>query len=376
MGEKAEQVRAMIGLNMIPGLGSRRIRLLLDHFRHPAEIFKADKAELMSLDGIGSSSALAIRTFEEWSEADKQIRMAERSDIEMMLLTDSDYPVLLRQIFDPPPILWIRGDREVLSSKGLAVVGTRDPSLYGKNTALKFARTLSEQGLCIYSGLAYGIDTIAHHGALEGGGKTVAVLGSGLDKVYPGRNRLLAKKIVDQGGAVITEFPFGTDPDAGNFPVRNRIVSGLSLGVIVIESGLQGGSMITADLALDQNREVFAVPHPVHQPGGMGCNYLIKTGAAKLVQDLSDIIEEMPAGTVANVTNGESLRVKQPKKWEEIVADPFQIRICKLLTSSSMQIDDMAEQLDTDTGKLLVALLDLEMKEVVVQRAGKKFEIL
>lgn len=371
MAERRRELRSLLALNSIPGLGSHRVRILLDHFKDPEEVFNSGRRDLLKVDGIGESSALSVLSFKKWDETDRNLDRVLDSGIELMGLTDPDYPTLLKQIYDPPTLLWIRGSRDVLSVSGIAVIGTREPTLYGKNTGLELASNLSEAGLCINSGLAYGIDTIAHHSALKTGGKTIAVLGSGIDRIYPGRNRFLVKEIVESGGAVITEFPPGTKPDAGNFPIRNRIVSGLSLGVLVVESGVQGGSMITADLALDQNREVFSVPHPLHNVSGTGCNYLIKTGAAKLVQVAGDILDELSG--FENASGYEARHLSTKKNWREEEMDDVQISICEALVDENIQIDDLAERLNADTGKLLVSLLDLEMRELVIQKAGKVF---
>jgi DNA processing protein len=202
----------------------------------------------------------------------------------------------------------------------------------------------------------------------------VAVLGSGIDNLYPRKNADLANRIVKSGGAVITEFPLGTNPDAGNFPVRNRIVSGMSLGIVVIESGIKGGSMITADLGLDQNREVFAVPHPIGNPSGTGCNYLIKRGAAKLVQTVDDILEELP---VEYEVDSESHSVAEEKaSWRDKDLDETAIKICKVLEEKAYQVDDLSDAIGINTSQLLVSLLQLEMDGIVLQRAGKNFELL
>ena len=233
---------------------------------------------------------------------------------------------------------------------------------------------LAEEGLCIFSGLAYGIDTIGHQAALKVGASTVAVLGSGIDNLYPKSNADVANHIVKSGGAVISEFPPGAMPDKGNFPLRNRVVSGLSLGVVVIESGIKGGSMITAELALDQNREVFAVPHPLDNPSGTGCNYLIKKGAAKLVQVVEDILVELPINFSGE---SDSIAIEEPKTqgWREYDLDELSKRICEELEKKSFQIDDLADELNANTSQLLVALLQLEMQDLVTQKAGKNFEL-
>lgn len=362
----------MIALSIIPRLGIQRLRHILKHSNSPSDIFSYGKRKLKSFEGIGEASALAILSFNEWDRVEEIIQQSERAKAKIITYADPAYPGLLKQIYDPPLLFWLKGNPEALSEKGVAVVGTRNYTSYGKKMASRLSAKLAEQGLCIFSGLAYGIDAIAHKSAVEAGAKTVAVLGSGINNLYPQKNAPLANQIVKSGGAVITEFPLGAKPDAGNFPVRNRIVSGLSLGVLVVESGLEGGSMITADLGLDQNREVFAVPHTLDNISGSGCNYLIKRGAAKLVQTVDDILVELPIEQ--NHTPAESV-AENRINWKEIDLSEEEQAICETLSKKAYQIDDLADELDLGTSSLLVLLLQLEMQEIVAQKAGKIFEL-
>lgn len=372
--QNSSTLRTLIALSIIPGLGTRRVRSLLKETDDVAGIFKLSKAQLRSVEGIGEASILSILSFDAWESVDEIIERTQKSGSQIITLADDEYPALLKQIYDPPVLFWIKGNPEALSEKGVAVIGTRNPTSYGKKMAEKFSTELAQEGLCIFSGLAYGIDTIAHKSALEVGGKTVAVLGSGIDNLYPKSNAGIANQIVKSGGAVITEFPMGTNPDAGNFPIRNRIVSGLSLGVLVIESGIQGGSMITADLALDQNREVFAIPQTLENPSGSGCNYLIKKGTAKLVQTIDDILEEIPI-ELTGKSHTEVHEVSVSKGWRERNLDDLSCTICELLEKKATQIDDLSDLLKVNTSQLLVALLQLEMQGLVSQKAGKIFEL-
>lgn len=367
-------LRTFLALNLISGLGSKRIKLLAQAFEEPSTIFKLSKTELRSVETIGEASALSILSFDNWDEVEEIIKATEKVKAQIITIADPEYPPLLKQIYDPPALFWIKGNPEVLSKPGIGVIGTRHATTYGKKTAEKLSKELGEQGLCIFSGLAHGIDAIAHKAALDVGAPTVAVLGSGIDNLYPRENAALANRIVKEGGAVITEFPLGTNPDAGNFPVRNRIVSGMSLGVLVVESGMQGGSMITADLALDQNREVFVVPHTLENLSGSGCNYLIKTGAGKLVQSVDDILEELPLeqGDTSSSTKKE---IPEPKLWQEEDLDDLSKKVCELLERGEAQIDAIGDELGVNTSQLLVTLLQLEMKELVVQKAGKIFQL-
>ncbi|WP_421775128.1 DNA-processing protein DprA [Gracilimonas sp.] len=372
MGKKKKKHRVLVALSLIPGFGSRRIYKLLKNIDEPEEIFDLGKRKLRSVEGIGEASALSILSFDDWEKVDHLLEKTDKTGAEIITLADPEYPPLLKQIYDPPALFWIKGNPEALSKPGVAVVGTRNTSAYGRNMAKKLTGELAEQGLCIFSGLAYGIDSIAHQTAIEYEAPTVAVLGSGIDNLYPRKNADLANQIVKSGGAVITEFPLGTNPDAGNFPVRNRIVSGMSLGVLVVESGLKGGSMITADLGLDQNREVFAVPHPLGTPSGTGCNYLIKRGAAKLVQTVDDILEELPIEHSAE----SSVREEKKVSWRDKELDETAIKICEALEEKPYQVDDLSDAIGVNTSRLLVSLLQLEMDGVVLQKAGKNFELL
>ncbi|MEQ9308438.1 MAG: DNA-processing protein DprA [Balneolaceae bacterium] len=369
-----QNLRTILALSLISGLGSKRIKLLVKAFDEPAKIFRLSKSELRSVESIGEASALSILAFKRWDDVDHILKETEKNKSQIVTIADAEYPTLLKQIYDPPALFWIKGNREVLSKAGVGVIGTRNATPYGKKMAEKLSKEMGEKGLCIFSGLAHGIDAISHKAALDVGAPTVAVLGSGIDNLYPKENASLANRIVKEGGAVITEFPLRTNPDAGNFPVRNRIVSGMSLGVLVVESGIKGGSMITADLALDQNREVFAVPHTLDNLYGSGCNYLIKTGAAKLVQTVDDILEELPIeqGKKASINKN---NFPEPKLWKNEELDDLSKKICEFLEKGESQIDVMSDELEINTSQLLVTLLQLEMKELVLQKVGKIFSL-
>ncbi len=368
-----QNLRTLLALSLISGLGPRRVKQLVQTVKDPGSIFSLTKQELCQVEGIGEASALSILTFNRWDEVDCIIRNTERIRSRIITLIDPEYPELLKQIYDPPVLFWIKGEVNALSKPGIGVIGTRNTTSYGRKMANKLSKELGKEGLCIYSGLAEGIDSIAHEAALEVHAPTVAVLGSGIDNLYPRNNADLANQIIKNDGAVITEFPPGTKPDAGNFPIRNRVVSGLSLGVLVVESGIQGGSMITADLALDQNREVFTIPHTLDNASGTGCNYLIKTGAAKLVQSLDDILDELPH------TQNKKSEVKPVAKpapaWRKEDLNELDKKICETLETGSLQIDILADTLSENVSQLLVNLLQLEMKGIVVQKAGKVFEL-
>lgn len=373
--KKKTPVREFVALHLIDNLGAQRIRMLLQGVSHPQLIFRLKRHELEQIHGIGPKTANDIVTFNEWDEVDRILKKTERIGAQIMTYWDADYPTLLREIFDPPVIFWVKGDRSVLDTHSISIVGTRKAGKYGRKMADKFARALVEQGLTIVSGLAFGVDGVAHRATVKAGGKTVAVLGSGIDWIYPEDHKGLAAKIVETGGAVISEFPLGAKPDMGNFPVRNRIVSGLSYGTLVAESGIDGGSMITAKSALDQNREVFVIPHALGHPNSVGCNSLIKRGMGKLVQNVKDIMEEIKVyyDPEQNLTSSEKVSVENI--WKTLNLDELSTQICKTLESGSLHVDTISEELEIESHKLLPKLLELEMKGCVIQKAGKNFEL-
>lgn len=371
-------LRNLVALSIIPGLGARRLRNLVEKKEQLEKIFSLSKSQLRSFEGIGEASSLSILSFDQWERVDTILSDTKNIGAKIITITDKYYPELLKQVYDPPLLFWMKGDPEVLDTPGVAVIGTRNPTPYGKKQAHKLSYDLASKGLTIFSGLAYGIDAIAHKAALEAESSTVAVLGSGIDNLYPKRNASIANEIIKNAGAVISEFPLGTKPDAGNFPIRNRIVSGMSLGVLVVESGIQGGSMITAELGLDQNREVFAVPHSLENMSGSGGNYLIKRGAAKLVQTADDILEELPMYTQLENTEDDTIenKIQEPQKnWRELELDALSKKACELLEHRPFQIDELGDELNISTSQLLVCLLQLEMQGIVSQKAGKMFSI-
>lgn len=288
----------------------------------------------------------------DWPQVEQDLLWLESSDRFVLTLTDPRYPPLLREIPDPPPLLFVQGDVDCLQNWQLAVVGSRNPSASGRDSAYEFARYLASGGLHICSGLADGIDAAAHKGALAGGGKTIAVVGTGLDRVYPAKNRDLAHQIAGQG-AIVSEFPLGTPPLAENFPRRNRIISGLSLGTLVIEAALKSGSLITARMAMEQSREVFAMPGSIHNPLARGCHQLIREGA-KLVETADHIIEELGAlAEFAQITDPtannqpQTLPVGEDTEYQQLFAylgyDP--IHIDELISRSGLTADAVSSML-------------------------------
>jgi len=293
------------------------------------------------------------------------MRRVERHKMRLISFWDEEYPDLLRKIYDPPVLLFVRGAILRDDERALAIVGTRDATIYGERIAESIGRELARLGVTVVSGLARGIDTIAHRSVVQAKGRTIAVIGSGLDIPYPPENKGLMDTIAETG-AVLSEFPLGTNPDAPNFPKRNRIISGLSLGTVVVESAEDGGAMITASTALDQNREVFAVPGPVTEKRSRGTNSLIRDGRAKLILSVDDILIELGSrlGTGSEST---------PHKLPPIDLTLFEQSLYDLLSDDPVHIDLLAERADTNTSDALVHLLSLEFKGLVRQLPGKQF---
>jgi DNA processing protein len=288
-----ETTLAWLAMAMTPGLGPRRIQRAVRGLREPGELFRLPLTALEALQ-IPVASARFIAEGRARKAAEEEWQHICRSGCGVMTLTDPDYPERLREIFDPPPVLWVRGDRGLLCRPSLAVVGTRAPSPYGIGVAEMLSRDLAARRMVILSGMARGIDTAAHKGALSAGGRTVAVWGTGVDVVYPKENKGLAEEIILSGGTIVSEQPMGTFPAPQNFPLRNRIISGMSVGVLVVEAGEQSGTRVTARCALEQNRDVYAVPGNVTSRNAWGPNTLIKQGA-KLTATWEDIWEELPS---------------------------------------------------------------------------------
>ncbi|HZF18130.1 MAG TPA: DNA-processing protein DprA [Burkholderiales bacterium] len=284
---------AWIELSLVPGLGSSRFRSLLSAFGLPAHVLQATRAQLSRVVPEALAAGILARGRE--PDVEKALRWAERPGCAVLTLADGAYPKQLLEIPDPPPLIYVAGDPKLLSSPALAIVGSRNATPQGLKNARDFARVLSDAGLAIVSGLALGVDGEAHRGGLDGRASTIAMLGTGIDVVYPARNRPLAQEISSRG-AMVSEFSLGTEPHAGNFPRRNRLISGLARGCLVVEAALDSGSLITARLAADQGREVFAIPGSIHSPLSKGCHALIKQGA-KLVESAQDVLEELGVAT-------------------------------------------------------------------------------
>ena len=292
--DKASQEKALawLALSLTPGLGPTRVRRLVEYFGGAVAVLRASLTELEST-GILASSAQSLGTGKSAELAQEELARAAGIGVRVVTLDDSEYPQELKQIYDPSPVLYVRGEVSTISQPGIAVVGTRHPTPYGTGMAERLACDLAARGLTIISGMARGVDTAGHRGAIVAKGKTVAVFGTGIDVIYPKENTRLSEQILALGGALISEFPIGTFPAPQNFPIRNRIISGMSVGVLVVEAAEYSGTRITARCALEQNRDVFAVPGNVTNKNSWGPNTLIKQGA-KLVATWEDVWEELP----------------------------------------------------------------------------------
>ena len=292
-----------IWLSLIDGLGSIRKRKLLEQFKEPEIIYNLKKEQLLKVDGIGENLANKIINIEKRKCVDKHVEYMLKNNIDIININDKEYPQILKQIYDYPISIYIKGNKEILNNEGLAIIGCRDASEYGKKAAKYFSYNLAKEGINIISGLAKGIDSFAHIGAIakefeetnkinkkyNNKGKTIAVIGNGLDTIYPKENNELADKIIETGGAIITEYPLGTKPEKNNFPARNRIVSGISKGVLVIEAKEKSGTLITVDFALEQGKDVYVIPGNINSINSVGTNRLIKQGA-NLITNYKEIL--------------------------------------------------------------------------------------
>ena len=301
-------MKEWISLNMTPGVGPRKATQLLERFGSAESVFHATRNELESLR-LRAESVESILKREFHEKALDELNKVKELGGDVLILDDGSYPFLLREIADPPITLYVRGNWQAcFDAPCIGVIGSRKCSTYGENASEMLARDLAEHGVCIVSGFARGIDTAAHRGAIRAKGKTIAVLGTGIDNVYPKENAKLVDEILQSGGAIVSQFPLGTPPLKENFPYRNRIISGLSYGVLLVEASERSGSLITARLAMEQNREVMAVPGNITSKNSFGTNYLIKSGA-KLVQQWQDVVNELPSEI--------SARILPPKLDEE-----------------------------------------------------------
>jgi DNA processing protein len=359
-----EQWRHWLALKLVRGVGNVTYRELLERFGTPQAVLTAPAAVLADA-GIHPEVARAIATFDQWRTVETELRNIARSGVRLVTRTEDEYPVNLTHLHDPPPFLYVRGSFVPGDRIAIAIVGSRFASAYGRGVAHDLARGLAEKGVTIVSGLARGIDAEAHRAALAAGGRTIAVLGSGLDVIYPSEHRALAAEI-PASGAVISEFPLGSKPDAVHFPYRNRVISGLTLGTVVVEAAENSGSLITARCALEQNREVFAVPGNITASRSRGPHRLIKDGA-KLVEGIEDILSEIaPSLAPPHLT--------QPAA-PALTLEPHEALLVELFDNDPLHVDVLIARSGLTAARVLEVLLGLELKGVVTQLPGTHFAL-
>lgn len=367
-----EQSLPWLALALTPGLASRLSARLLKEFGSPDEVFRAPLPRLERCN-LPSAVAQAVFKKQSFKRAEKELASTRNIDrCRLLNWTEPEYPQSLLQIYDPPVLLYVRGDLQVLAQPCISVVGTRRPTLYGTQMAERLGRELAARGLVVISGMARGIDAIAHQGAMAVNGRAIGVLGTGVDVCYPKENKKLYEKVLERG-AIISEFPLGTHPSPENFPIRNRIVAGMPLGVVVIEGAQYSGSLITARLAMEFGREVFGVPGNVTQPVSFAPNQLIKQGA-KLVTNAEDVIEELPTPIRAALVQAEQPEAAQRNLLVAASLNSSEKKIYDLLSvDDPVPIDDIVERSALNSSEVLATLFDLEMKGVVRQLPGKQF---
>ncbi len=332
-----------LALKRVPGLGNVTARRLLETFREAGAIFASPRQELLKVKGVRPQVIDALLSFRDEGSIVREMEVVAKSAVSLVCWHHEDYPQLLKTIYDPPPVLYVKGALRPEDEKAVAVVGTRTPTQYGREMTRNLCRELARQGVTVVSGLARGIDSAAHEATLEGGGRTVAVLGCGIDVVYPPENRRLYAAIAARG-AVISEFPPGVKPESHHFPVRNRLISGMSLGVVVMEAAEKSGSLITSRLAAEQGREVFAVPGPLSSPKSKGTNALIRSGA-KLVSGVEDILEELGQCTAANRAEGKSVEPDDFTDRERTILNllgPEPVHFDELVRASGMSVPEVS----------------------------------
>lgn len=356
-------------LKSVPGIGNHIFKRLINRFNSPELIFEASSEDLLKVDGMTPRLVSAIKHHKLPDQVKKDLDLVMQKGHKIVTMSDTDYPPLLLQIPDPPPFLYVFGHLDG-SIKNISVVGSRNATSYGISTTKRICSDLASLEITIVSGMAMGIDSAAHEGALMGKGNTIAVLGSGLERIYPAENHKLFHRIAENG-AVISEFPLKTEPEAHNFPIRNRIISGISLGTVVVEATKRSGSLITARLAAEQNREVFAVPGSIHSFKSIGTHTLIKQGA-KLVEHAQDIMEELSHAIKAPEGNDRTIN----EATESIpLLSPEESPVFNALGPYPVHIDDLVRKLSMEPGKLSSVLLQLELKGTVQQSPGKLFSL-
>jgi len=361
-------------LNLIPKIGPITVKKLLTIFPTAVDILAATRSELIAIQGIGPTHANHLSAWQTETNYKEELRRCEEAGIELVTPAHPDYPKLLLETYDPPLCLYVRGDTKILNGKNIAFVGSRKTSFYGIEVTKNLARAAKFEGWTVVSGLARGIDTVAHQTVVDHGGVTIAVIGSGLARLYPKENLQLARNIVENGGAIISEFPLNAPPARTSFPMRNRIIAGLSKGTLVIEGGIKSGSMITATQALEQGKLVFAVPGLINNPQAQGCHKLIKNGA-KLVESFRDISDEFQMQP--DLAFSDCDKETDRDKCIEIPLNSLEKKIVGVMKRGlkPMTADEISDHVEIEMGKLLSTIMVLEMKNVIIQVSGMRFTL-
>ncbi len=349
-----------VGFNRVHGIGPHRLRALLDYFGDIESAWHAPAGALRRA-GLDRRSLENLLTTRSTLSLDDEIARIERAGVQVLTWESPDYPRNLLQIYDPPPVLYVRGELTPEDEWAVAVVGTRRASAYGREAARRLSEDLARNRVTVVSGLARGIDAVAHRAALEAGGRTIAVLGSGVDVIYPPEHRRLAQSIAENG-AILSEYPLGTRPEGGNFPPRNRIISGLSKGVIIVEAGVRSGALITADFAAEQGRDVFAVPGSIFQRGSVGTNRLIQEGAHPVLS-ASDVLEALNLEQIA----------EQAEMRAVVPSDPAEERLMAHLGADPVHVDDLAQAAGLPISVVSSTLALMELKGMVRQVGGMNY---
>jgi DNA processing protein len=360
---------ALLALHLTPGIGDYLLKQLIAYCGSPGEVFKQSKAKLLKIPDVGEKTVEAVRLKQHFSTAEKEIRKAEKENATIVTYLEPAYPQRLRDLNDAPAVLFCKGAVNLNHPKIVAIVGTRQATAYGKEVTEKLVAALAPHQPVILSGLAYGIDIAAHKEALRQRLPTIAVLGSGLDVIYPAAHRDAARKMEAGGGALISENRFGTQPDAHNFPARNRIIAGLCDALIVVEAAAKGGALITANIANSYQKDVFAVPGALGATFSEGCNWLIKTNQAHLLQSAADV-EYILNWRVAAV------ETTPPEQLSLALSDPTEAAVVQALQNkSSVSVDELAAGTGLAPGALATALLSLEMQNKIIPLPGKRFRL-
>lgn len=357
-----------IALTLVPNIGPVQAKILIDHYGNAQDVFKAKKKELGAIENIGTVSASRLKAFEDFSVAEDEIKFIEKYKLQPLFITDKNYPQRLLHCYDPPTILYYRGTADLNASKTISIIGTRNNTDYGKQATETLLSDLKDLDVLVISGLAFGIDAIAHKASLQNQLNTVAVLAHGLHTIYPQQHKALAKDIVQQGG-LLTEFRNGDKPDKHNFPKRNRIVAGMADATIVMETAIKGGSMITAELANNYNRDVFALPGRITDTKSAGCNYLIQNNKAILFTDTKELLETL-GWTPKNIT-----RKQQRELFIELSEDEKTI-ITILKEKEMVHIDEINIRSNMSSSSVAAAILNLELQNVITSLPGKMYKLM